>query len=330
MEKSYVLDCVMGFITGDCFGAQLDGVDVRKTGTGPIYKPQEKNVYGFPFGTFTSVSSLMLCCAKSLANGVDCDDIMENFSKWYTFGYMSPAKRAFAVDNVILRSIINYKKGIRPAVECGKTNDYDSINSVLNYILPLAFVVKDLSQKDKFDTIKEVCKLTNSRKDSHIAASLFVLFIINLFENRDKDKVKIFNDTLKEIYMYFLKDEEYKYSLSKCARIFYAAVENKNKDILYELDTLRDALEVALKSFFDCNGAFVAMVDCSGYGGDSALATALVGAMCAAYNDEDMDMIIDWQEYINKIPEIDEICNTIYSKYIDKNDKQNKEQEAQI
>lgn len=87
--KSFCLDEIMGLYVGDALGVPVEFCSREKLDNNPVNSIRGYGSHNQPPGTWSDDSSLTLCLAESLLNGIDYNDIAERFLLWLDKSYMN-------------------------------------------------------------------------------------------------------------------------------------------------------------------------------------------------------------------------------------------------
>ena len=175
MTKIY--DGIIGVVVGDALGLP---VEFQARDRFHITEMTGYGTFDMPPGTWSDDSSLTLALVESLIRKgkVDTDDIMRNFSLWFTNGYYTPYEKAFDVGRTTYESIKRYLDGVAPE-QCGGAEPWNNGNGSLMRILPLAFVDCDDT------TVDRVGSLTHAHEISKIACRIYTKIARHLLQGGD-------------------------------------------------------------------------------------------------------------------------------------------------
>ena len=223
--------------------------------------------------------------------GIDYDDIMDKFVKWYQEGAYMQWGETFDCGITTSRAISRYATGA-PALESGCGGDRDNGNGSLMRILPLAFT--DCS----YEVIENVSALTHAHPRSKIACVLYVEMARSMLENEDMTMEEhIFSacDKIKEHY----KDSP---ELKHFNKIF----NNELEDISgkgYVISTF----EVVVYCLLNSENYADAVLEAVNIGGDTDTNAAICGGLAGIYYGFD-SIPVDWVNEIDKIDKVLSLC----------------------
>ena len=174
MKKIY--NGIMGLVVGDAVGAPVEFMERDSFQLTDMVGYGSHNV---PPGTWTDDSAMALATVESIARlgKVDANDIMQNFSLWFTKAEFTPFGRTFGVGNTVMQALYKYLEGT-PATQCGCPNFWDNGNGALMRILPLAYTDCDN------EVIDAVSGLTHGHEISKTACRAYIKIARYLLEGR--------------------------------------------------------------------------------------------------------------------------------------------------
>lgn len=190
--RNYVLDGVMGLCVGDALGVPVEFMDREVLELDPVIGMRSYGTYNQPAGTWSDDTSMTLCLLDSLNNGLDYNDIMENFVKWFSLGEYTPFNEAFDIGIGTRDALKRFDMGI-PALECGGKGERDNGNGSLMRILPIVFYLKSNYgtefHQDEIDeifkTIHNISKLTHGHIRSQISCGIYISIAAMLFMEKN-------------------------------------------------------------------------------------------------------------------------------------------------
>jgi ADP-ribosylglycohydrolase len=180
MRQNPVLDGLLGLCVGDALGVPVEFKSRDQLKHHPVTDMLGYGTHHQPPGTWSDDSSLTLCLAESLCQGLDLNDLAERFCRWLDDGYWSPYGSVFDIGIATREAIFRLKHGTEP-VEAGGIDEYSNGNGSLMRILPLAFYVQNFdSLEHKFSLVHDVSALTHAHPRSQMACAIYVQMAIHL------------------------------------------------------------------------------------------------------------------------------------------------------
>lgn len=176
MSKIY--DGIMGVVVGDALGVPAE---FKSRGSFHIDGMTGFGSHNQKPGTWSDDSSMTLALVESIARvgGIDYDDIMTNFVKWYQDGEFTAYGDVFDVGLATSKALRRYMYRYDPLV-CGGTGERDNGNGSLMRILPMAFT------KAGSEEIMNVSALTHAHRIAKNACLVYVELARRLMEGMDR------------------------------------------------------------------------------------------------------------------------------------------------
>ena len=112
--SNFILDGIMGLAVADALGVPVEFESRNQLVKNPVVGMREYGTHNQPAGTWSDDTSMTLCLVASLCNGLDYNDIMNNFLKWYDEGEITPYGEVFDIGNTTREALLRYKKGYLP------------------------------------------------------------------------------------------------------------------------------------------------------------------------------------------------------------------------
>src|SRR5690625_1332316 len=176
---NHVLSGVMGLCVADALGVPVEFMDRQALTKKPVVGMRAYGTYHQPAGTWSDDTSMTLCLVDSLSKGLDYNDMMKNFTKWFNADQFTPFGEVFDIGNATREALLRYEKGTAP-LDCGGSTEYDNGNGSLMRILPILFYLKsiygnEITETDEaFQIIHNISALTHAHKASQIAPGIYI------------------------------------------------------------------------------------------------------------------------------------------------------------
>ena len=287
-----VKDGICGLIIGDALGVPVEFSWREDLEKDPVTDMRGFGTYLQPKGTWSDDSSMTIATMASIVNknGIDYDDIMNEFCEWlYNDKYSQNA--TFDVGNTTETAIYNYKTGT-PALECARRDIRSNGNGSLMRILPLAYI-KDID----YETIENVSSLTHGHEISRIACVLYVEIAKSMLENdlEIKEHIDLACDKIKAYY-------EGSEALDAFKRIFENDLDEVDSKG-YVISTFESVIHCLLRTstFKD------AVLKAVNLGRDTDTVGAICGGLAGIYYGFD-SIPIDWIDEIRYIDKVFSLC----------------------
>ncbi len=176
--SSSIIGAVMGLCVADALGVPVEFESRRTLNKEPVINMRSFGTYNQPQGTWSDDSSMTLCLLNSLSKGLNYNDIMLNFLKWFANGDYTPHGKTFDVGNATREAINAYKKGTDP-LKCGGKDEYSNGNGSLMRTLPIVFYLQSIygneitKNEDAMTIIHNISSLTHAHNRCLIACGIY-------------------------------------------------------------------------------------------------------------------------------------------------------------
>ena len=280
---------IMGLVVGDAVGAPVEFMARDRFHLSGMVGYGSHNL---PPGSWTDDSAMALATVESIARlgKVDVNDIMHNFSLWFTQAEFTPYGRTFGVGNTVMQALHKYLEGT-PAMECGCPNVWDNGNGALMRILPLAYTDCDEA------TIDAVSGLTHAHYISKVACRIYIEIARGLLQGYE----------LRELLH---KYEVFPLEWAEFQRI--PMLESCTRDQIESSGYVLDTLEAALWSLLHSSNYRDCILLAANLGGDADTTCAVAGGLAGImYGVGSKDGIPEeWIAAIARRDWITELCDT--------------------
>jgi len=151
----------------------------------PVTDMREYGTYHQPAGTWSDDSSLALCLAESLTQGLDLNDIGQSFVDWFFQDIWTARGEVFDVGIGTREAIVRLQQGVTAEL-AGANDELSNGNGSLMRILPLLFHIKDKSIEERFEVTSKISSITHGHIRAIIACFYYLEFAKQLLEGRNK------------------------------------------------------------------------------------------------------------------------------------------------
>lgn len=207
---------LLGIAIGDAVGVPYEFKSRKTMSETPATDMVGHGSHNQPVGTWSDDTSLALCLAESIGEGLDLDKLADKFVMWKYGDYMVAGNRIFDIGTGTSRSIENlmnrnYNKELPE--NCGLNGFGDNGNGSVMRILPLAWYIHNEKETyptiiDRYNLVKKVSGLTHGHEISVIACHILIEFAINIIEKGNVESIKnIWLETSRE-YDVFTQESE--------------------------------------------------------------------------------------------------------------------------
>ncbi len=289
-----VKDGIIGFIVGDALGVPVEFEPRRELEESPVTKMEGYGTYNMPPGTWSDDSSMVLATMASIVskNGIDYEDIMNEFLQWYRYGKYTQYLDTFDYGITTSTALERFDRKI-PALECGGKADQDNGNGSLMRILPLAFI-PDID----FKTIENISSLTHAHERTLITCVFYIQIAKSMLENEDLSIREHIEKASEIIKQHYSDSKELKY----LSRIF-----DDDLTVINSGGYVIDTIESVIYSLTTTDSYKDAVLKAVNLGGDTDTIGAICGGLAGIYYGYD-SIPIDWIEQIPKLDEPLSLC----------------------
>lgn len=271
---------LLGVAIGDAIGVPIEFMSRPHLDANPMTDITGWGTHEQPPGTFSDDTSLTLCLAESMAEGLDIEQLGKKMCDWYRKGYWSADGDVFDIGigtRIALQKILNGS----PAVLAGGNTDMDNGNGSLMRIAPLAL---DRAYQDRillWNTIQAVSSITHRHVRSHLACFIWVVFLQELMECMDKQEAY---EKMKHIVNAFFDHHTIE---SRERELFSRVLENDiqqvNRNDINSGGYVLETLEAAFWCFLNTDSYKEAILAGVNLGRDTDTTAAVVGAAAGTY-----------------------------------------------
>jgi len=254
-----ILGSYYGAVIGDQTGQILEFLSKDRQ----HYTNVSDMLQGMKSGVWSDDTSMMLCTLKTLTKYkyINQKDLLDNFVKWYSTGYLT-VNGTFDCGMTVSERLEHYtdtQELISPF-----STDNKSGNGSLMRISPVTYVTFKNSEYLKDETISSSITTHSSRK-SLDSCVLYTSLISQVIHGTSKeDLVNIFEDVL-------------------CTEVNdnFSSRYNDVKSNIFGF--VIDSLHIALHSFVSTDDFDTGLLKCINYGGDTDTNAAIYGQLAGAY-----------------------------------------------
>lgn len=310
-RKNISKNILLGAAIGDALGVPVEFKSRQTLKDNPITDMIGFGTYNMPPGTFSDDSSLMFCLAESLCNGLDLNDISENFQKWMHEGYWTADGEVFDV-GIATRKAINKLRVAKNPTEAGSTAETDNGNGSLMRILPLAVFLKDLSIDERCKIIKDVSSITHAHNRSVLACIYYVEFALNLLEAESLEEAYLNTNFWLKIYLETNNEYQAEYPFFK--RILNGDLITISEDDIKSTGYVIDTLEAAIWCLLHSNSYHECVLKAVNLGNDTDTIACVAGGIAGIYYDYE-SIPKHWVEQLARLRDILDLAHRLEEKY---------------
>lgn len=314
LNSNVVQDTLLGFAVGDALGVPVETLnreDVKSLGLKDMVG---NGVHHVSKGAWSDDTSMVISTMDSIINcdGLNYEDIMNNFVKWLDNGEYTSIDKTFGVGATVLLALTNYKNTADALNSGCSTKNYNGNGSLMR-ILPISLycIMNNLSFEETKDIIDDVSSLTHAHNISKMGCLIYTEFLRELINTNDK--FKAFEHVLSTNYSF--------YGIDACdayLRLLDESFIELNEDEIKSTGYVVDTLEASLYCVLNTRNYEDAVLKAINLGGDTDTIAALTGSICGIiYTSRNIPK--RWKDDLLKKEYLIDLSNKYYSCLI--NDK---------
>lgn len=264
--------CLLGLAAGDALGTTLE---FRAPGS---FTPITDMVGGGPFhlnpGQWTDDTSMALCLAESLieCRGMNLEDQMHRYVRWYRTGYFSSTGVCFDIGNTIREALTKFEQTGDPM--SGAMHTYSAGNGSIMRLAPVPMMfASDLSAAVQNSALSS--KTTHATAAAVDACRYFGALISGALNGIDK--TELLSNT------YFKSDNPLVHEIEQIAR---GSFKEKEPPDIKGGGFVVESLEAALWAFANSDSFSSGCLMAVNLGNDADTTGAVYGQLAGAYYGE--------------------------------------------
>jgi len=278
-KRDKVIGGLLGLCIGDALGVPVEFESRDSLKVNPVTDMIGYRTYNQPPGTWSDDSSLTLCLADSLCNGLNIQDIVNKFVKWLYEGYWTPHGEVFDVGNTTRTAIVRLKRRVNP-LEAGPNDEFSNGNGSLMRILPLAFYLEKRNKEQQFEITHQVSRLTHGHLLSQMACGIYIQVAINLLKG---DTPKMAYEKMKNTVSDYYSKQPYVTEFHHFRRIMEYDISELPEDDIKSRGYVIDTLEASLWCFLNNNSYTDTVLTAVNLGSDTDTVGAVTGGLAGIY-----------------------------------------------
>lgn len=229
-----------------------------------------------PKGTWSDDTSLMLCLAESIVEGLDLNKLAQKFIAWKNDNLWTPHGWVFDIGIGTGVAIERLEEGELPEL-AGGFEEFDNGNGSLMRILPLVLYTKDLNIDQRFEWIKKVSSLTHAHIRSIMACFYYLEFAKKIIEG--KDKFLVYAELQSELYHYFESRRINPLEIQKFSRLLFDDISKVEEDNIKSSGYVIDTLEASIWCILTTDTYKDAVLKAVNLGQDTDTTAAVTGGL---------------------------------------------------
>ena len=291
--------------TADALGVPVEFESREDLQQNPVTDMREFGTYNQPKGTWSDDTSLMLCLAESMVEGLDLQKLAQKFIAWKNDNYWTARGWVFDIGIATRQAIERLENGTPPEL-AGGFDEMDNGNGSLMRILPLVMYIKDLDIDQRYEWTKKVSSLTHAHVRSVMACFYYLEFAKKIVEG--KDKFQAYTELQSEMITHFAKREINPQEIQKFSRLLTKDISTVNEKYIQSRGYVIYTLEAAVWCILTTSNYKEAVLKAVNLGEDTDTTAAVAGGLAGLiYGIESIPK--EWLEVIARKLDIVELAN---------------------
>jgi ADP-ribosyl-[dinitrogen reductase] hydrolase len=262
--------------TADALGVPVEFTPRAVISQNLVTDMQAYGTYNQPKGTWSDDTSLMLCLAESLVEGLDLHRLAQKFIAWKNDNYWTARGWVFDIGIATRAAIERLENGTPPELAGGFEED-DNGNGSLMRILPLILFTKDLDINQRYEWTKKVSAITHAHIRSAMACFYYLEFAKKILEGQDK--FQAYADLQTEIMTYFENREINPLEIQHFKRLLHEDISTKATHEIFSRGYVIYTLEASIWCILTTNSYKEAVLKAVNLGEDTDTTAAVTGGL---------------------------------------------------
>ncbi|MFN8325062.1 MAG: ADP-ribosylglycohydrolase family protein [Flavobacteriaceae bacterium] len=293
---------LIGTAVGDALGVPVEFQPRGYLKANPVTDMREYGTHEQPKGTWSDDTSLMLCLAECMREGLDSNTLAQKFIAWKNDNLWTPHGWVFDIGIGTRIAIKRLENGMTPELT-GGFNEMDNGNGSLMRILPLVLHIKDLNIDERYEWTKKISSITHAHVRSVMACFYYLEFAKKIIDG--KEKFQAYNELQSELTQYFEQRKINPIEINKFHRLLVEDISKVDEDNIKSSGYVMDTLEASIWSILTTNNYKDAVLKAVNLGHDTDTTGAVTGGLAALIYG--LDNIPN--EWINTLARKDDIIN---------------------
>ena len=294
MPNNPLQTILVGTAIGDALGVPVEFKPRAFLKENPVIDMQEYGTHHQPKGTWSDDTSLTLCLAESIREGIDLNRLAQKFIDWKNNGLWTPHGVVFDIGIGTRIAIERLEDGEEPEL-AGGFEEMDNGNGSLMRILPLIVYTKDMEINQRYEWAKKVSSLTHAHVRSIMACFYFLEFAKKIIEG--KNKFQAYQELQTELPDYLASRKINPLEIQKFKRLLSEDISTIAEDEIKSSGYVLDTLEASVWCILTTNSYREAVLKAVNLGHDTDTTGAVTGGLAALIYGMD-GIPLDWQHQI--------------------------------
>jgi len=290
MKNNLFQKIIIGTAIGDALGVPVEFKPRAFLKQNPVTDMQEFGTHNQPKGTWSDDTSLTLCLAESINEGLDLNKLAQKFIAWKNDNLWTAHGWVFDIGIATRIAIERLEQGEQPEF-AGGFEEMDNGNGSLMRILPLITHIKEMDIDQRYDWTKKVSSITHAHIRSVMACFYYLEFEKKIIEG--KEKYQAYKELQVEITTYFEKRNINPLEIQKFKRLLWEDISIIEEESIKSSGYVVDTLEAAIWCILTTNNYKDAVLRAVNLGLDTDTTGAVTGGMAGLIYGID-DIPVDW------------------------------------
>lgn len=291
---------LLGVATGDALGVPVEFKPRFYFQENPVTEMLEYGTYNQQKGTWSDDTSLTLCLAESIKEGLDLDKLAQKFIAWKNDNYWTARGWVFDIGIGTRMAIERLENGVEPEL-AGGTNETENGNGSLMRILPLITYIKDLDIDERFDWTKKVSSLTHGHIRSIMACFYYLEFAKKIMDG--KEKFQAYQELQIEVLEYFRSGNIDREEIELFKRLLEQDISQIDEVDIKSSGYVIDTLEASIWCLLTTSNYKEAVLKAVNLGNDTDTTGAVTGGLAVlVYGTNDIPK--EWLEVLARREEL--------------------------
>lgn len=269
---------LLGTAVGDALGVPVEFQPRSYLKQNPVFDMQEYGTHSQSKGTWSDDTSLMLCLAESIIEGLDINKLAQKFVAWKNDNLWTPHGWVFDIGIATRVAIDRLEKGEQPEY-AGGFEEMDNGNGSLMRILPLILYTKDLRLEERYNWTKKISSITHAHVRSVMACFYYLEFAKKIIEG--KEKFQAYSELQNEVTDFFETKQINPLEIQKFHRLLFEDISKVEEDTIRSSGYVIDTLEASIWCILTTNSYKEAVLKAVNLGHDTDTTGAVTGGLAA-------------------------------------------------
>ena len=271
---SKIKDSLYGFIIGDALGVPVEFISREELIKNPVTSMLGYGTHDVEEGVWSDDTSMTLATIDSIinCNGLDYEDIMNNFLMWY--GKYTATNKVFDIGRTTYDALLDCAENKKNPVDCGLKGINDNGNGSLMRMLPIAIYCyyNKYNETEIYNIVKDASSLTHAHEISILGCYVYALYMIYILNSFDKYESL---NMLKKVDLNKFSDD----SINEYKRILKGNISKEKINNIYSTGYVVYTLEAVLYVILNTDSFDQALIGAVNLGEDTDTIGAITGSI---------------------------------------------------